>query len=323
MIKRYYDPIVNDNAGGAGNPIVPEPVKFSADNPPKSKEDWQKLAQDDPKTWMDLTQQNTDRMFRENRELQEKLAREQQEKQNLSLEINRYKGAQPIVQNVEQSANQPYSLNNFPKTEQEWDSLAIERPTFAADLRFAYLNRQNSNQTNFQSARTNYAKEVQVEHPDMYLTELDTTGQPAKDDKGNVIFKRDQNGLVIFNPNSEKGKLWEQIYKESYSPDGTNPLDNLPNAPALLRSELERRLIKKGQNVIAAQNPQKQNQVAVPGVTPPVSAKVSFGSKEEEFHVEKAIERGTWKTKEEYCQSRDNGTSGFYEQSRRPDFSKK
>ncbi len=300
---------------------TPEPIKFSAENPPKTKEDWQKLSADDPKTWMDLTQQNTDRMFRENRETKEQLERERQEKQNLSVELNRFKN--PPAPVVDNNGQKIYSTNNFPQSEQEWDALAIERPTFAADLRYAYLNRQKEVNTTFQSARTNYAKEVQVEHPDMYLSELDATGQPIKDDKGNVVLKKDQNGLVIFNANSEKGKLWEQIYNESRLPDGTNPLDRLPNAPALLRSELERRLVKNGQQVINASNPQKQNHVAVPGVTPPVSVKVSFGSKDEEFHVEKAIERGTWKSKEEYCQSRDNGTSGFYDQSRRPDFNKK
>src|SRR6266853_1291338 len=62
------------SAGRRGDGI--EAAKFSVDNPPKSKEDWQKLATDDPKTWMDLTQQNMDRTFREKRELQEKLDRE-------------------------------------------------------------------------------------------------------------------------------------------------------------------------------------------------------------------------------------------------------
>lgn len=303
-------------------PVVTEPIKFSADNPPKTKEDWQALSASDPKTWMDLTQQNTDRMFRENKELQEKLARELQEKQNLALEVNRYKSTPPPV-TVDAQGHQIYSDKNFPKTEAEWDALAIERPTFAQDLRFVYLNGQRKVTEKFQSARTNYAKEVQVEHHDMYMAEIDTSGQPIKDDKGNVVLKKDQNGFVIFNPNSEKGKLWNQIYNESYLPDGSNPMDSLPNAPALLRSELERRLVKNGNIVINASAPSRQNQVAVPGVTPPVAAKVSFGSKEEEFHVERAINRGVWKDKEEYCQSRDNGTSGHYDQNRRPDFSKK
>lgn len=312
---------INNTSVETPKVVVTPIVKFSSENPPKSKDDWNKLSQDDPKMFIDLTQQNTDRMFRENRELQEKLFREQQEKTNLTLEINRYKSNSAPV--FVPGQKQPYSINNFPKDALEWDTLAIENPTLAMDLRFAYINRQTTINTDFQRARTDYAKEVQVEHPDMYLTEIDANGQPVKDDKGNIVFKRDQSGLVIFNPNSDKGKIWEQIYKESFLPDGTNPLDNAPNAPALLRSELERRLVKKGQDVINAATPIKQNHVIGVGITPPATTKVSFGSKDEEAHVEQAIQRGTWKSKEEYCQNRDSGSSGFYDTSRRPDFSKK
>lgn len=312
--KICYDPAVNDPAGGT--PAAE--VKFSSENPPKTKEDWQKLAQDDPKTWMDLTQTNTDRMFRENKELQEKLSREQQEKENLTVELNRHKAVQPT--NPDPNNKQPYGTNNFPKTKEEWDALALEDPTFAIDLRLAFNNKQTTISTDFNRARTDYAKEVQDEHPDMYLTELDSTGAPVKDDKGNVVFKRDQNGLVIPDKNSQKWKVWEQIYNESSRPDGTNPLDAAPNAPRLMRAELERRLIQKGQTVIAQT---KQNHVAGPGVTPPVSIKVSFKSKEEEGHAEKAIQRGVYTSKEQYCQLRDGGSSGIYDQNVRPDFSKK
>lgn len=300
-------------------PIVePVIVKFSAENPPRSKEDWQKLAQDDPKTWMDLTQVNMDRTFREKRELENKLTQEQQEKQNLAAELNRLKtppanNGQPVQ----------YSTNNFPQTKEAWDNLALEDPTLAMDLRIAYSNRQNTITTDLNRARADYAKEVQAEHPELYLTELDATGNPSKDDKGNFIFKRNATGDIIFNPNSEKGKLWVQIYNESARPDGTNPLDGAPNAPRLMRAELERRLVAQGNAVIAGANNGKQNQVAAPGVPPPVSFKVSFKSSEEEAHAERAIQRGVYKNKEEYCQLRDGGTFGYYQEGRRPDFSKK
>lgn len=321
MFKKFicYDPQVNPPVGDNAS-TAPE-VKFSAENPPKTKEDWQKLSQSDPKTWMDLTQANTDRMFRENRELQEKLDRERQEKENLTVEVNRYKT--PPAPVVDNSGQPIYSINNFPKTEQEWDALALERPTFASDLRFSYLNRQQAIDTEYQRAHANYRKEVQAEHPDMYLCEIDSSGNPLKDDKGNIIHKLSATGEPIYNPQSEKGKLWEQIYLESRRPDGTNPLNNAPNAPRLMMAELERRLVKKGQAIIDKNTPPKQNHVAGPGVPPPVQVKVSFGSKDEEAHVESAIQRGTWKNKEEYCEARDNGTSGFYDSNRRPDFSKK
>lgn len=322
MIKKFmlYDPDVNGNAGGAPAPVVNEPIKFSQDNPPKSKDDWDKLSKEDPQTWISLTQQNTDRMFRENKELKERLDRESQEKQNLALEVNRYKGAQPVT---DPNGKVPFSDKNFPKTQEEWDGLFLENPTFASDLRFNYLNKQTSINTDFNRARSDYAKEVQGEHPDMYLTELDATGSPVKDDKGNAVFKRDQSGLPIFNGNSEKGKLWNQIYQESYRSDGTNALDGAPNAPRLMMAELERRLVKKGQSVIQAAEQNRQNQVAVPGVPPPVSAKVSFKTKEEEAHADLAIQRGVYKSKEEYCQLRDNDVRGVYDTNRRPDFSKK
>lgn len=297
--------------------VVPEPIKFSATNPPKSKEDWQKLANEDPKTWMDLTQVNMDRTVREKRELEEKLTREQQEKENLALELNRFK--QPPVNNGQP---QSYGINNFPQTKEAWDTLVLEDPTLAMDLRIAYSNKQNAINTDLNRARSDYAKEVQAEHPEMYLTELDAAGNPAKDDKGNIIFKRNATGEVIFNPNSEKGKLWVQIYNESSRPDGTNPLNDTPNSPRLMRAELERRLVVKGNAMIASSNG-KQNQVVAPGVPPPVQFKVSFKSNDEEAHAERAIQRGVYKNKEHYCQIRDNGTSGYYEEGRRPDFTKK
>lgn len=316
MFIRNYDPAVDPNAAAGGA----EPIKFTADNPPKNKEDWNQLAKDDPSTWINLTQHNTDRLTREKRELEQKLAVEQQEKENLAAEVNRFK-VTPIVPPVVDK-NQPFSANNFPKTEQEWDALALERPTFAADLRYAYLNRQTAIDTDFNRAHANYRKEVQAEHPDMYLTELDEVGQPKKDENGKLVLKLGANGEPLFNPNSEKGKLWEQIFNESRRPDGTNPLLTLPNAPSLMQAELERRLVKKGQSMIQAQTP-KQNQVAAPGVPPPVSIKVAFKSKEEELHVEKSIERGVYKSKEQYCQIRDGEPSGYYEESSRPDFNKK
>lgn len=299
------------------DPIV-EP-KFSADNLPKTKEDWNKLAETDPKVWGDLTQQNMDRVVRENRELQEKLNREQNEKQNLALEVNRFRSTPPVV---DPNVKVPFSSTNYPKTQEEWDGLFLENPTFASDLRFNFLNRQTSINTEFQSARSNHAKVVQAEHPDMYVTEMDGNGLPKKDDQGKLVLKRDQNGFVMLNENSEKGKLWNQIWQESARPDGSNPLSELPNAPALMQAELERRLRSKGQAMVQS-NEVKQNQVAVPGVTPPVVSKGSYRSKEEEFLAKKSIERGVYKDESDFFRVRDGGSMAVYGENRRPDFSKK
>lgn len=299
---------------------APVQIKFSSENPPKTKEDWNILAKEDPTTWISLTQANTDRIVRENRELQEKLQREQQEKQNLTLEVNRYKQP-PVV--VDPNAKPIYGTNNFPKTQEEWDGLFLENPTFATDLRQYYNNRTNTINTDFQRAQADAKKIVQAEHPDMYQVELDVNGNPRKDEHGKLILQRDSSGEPIFNPNSEKGKLWEQIYKESTRPDGNNPLLNLPNAPILMKEALEARLIKKGQSMIQSNEPPKQNQVAAPGVLPPTVTPGSYKTKEEQFHVEKQIQRGLYKDANDYFKVRDGGSQAVYDTNRRPDFSRK
>lgn len=320
MFKKFlcYDPNIPDASGNPPASTMPEPVKFSVNNPPKTKEDWNKLATDDPTTWINLTQQNTDRMVRENRELQEKLQREQQEKHNLTQEVNRYK-TPPVDPNVPV----PYSVNNYPKNQQEWDSLFLENPTFATDLRQNYNNQQISITKNFESAQANYRKEVQAEHPDMYLIEFDPNGQPLKDEHGKLVLKKGPNGEPLFNASSEKGKLWEQIYNESTRTDGTNPLNYAPNAPRLMQAELERRLRQKGQSMIQSNEPPKQNQVAAPGVPPPVAYKGEFKSTEERQHVEKAIQRGIYTNVDQYFKTRDGGSQAIYDTNRRPDFSRK
>lgn len=308
-------------------PVVPvvETKTFSAENPPKTKEEWNQLRESDVNTWATLTQSNTDRLVRENRELQEKYNLEQQEKHNLAAEVNRYK---PVVAPIQQPSVQdkPYGIDNFPKNQSEWDALAIESPTFHADLRVAYNAVENNRRTadyNAKSAQIVDARKIQEEHPDMYIPELDGQGQPKKDNNGKIVLKRDQNGGAILNIESEKGKLLSEIYRESTRPDGTNPLDNLPNAMTLMSAEVERRLIRKGQAVINQNQEIRQNQVAVPGVTPPVSQKVSFKSNEEKLHAEKAVERGVYKDVEQYCQIRDTGIAPIYDENRRPDFTRK
>lgn len=319
IVRNYYDP----NVVSGQAPIEPV-VKFSADNPPKSKEDWNKLAQDDPTTWISLTQSNTDRLVREKRELEEKFSREQQEKNNLSVELNRYKSNVPVNPVVPDGNNKvPYGTNNFPKTQEEWDGLFLENPTFATDLRQYYNNKNTSINTDFQRAQTDAKKVVQADHPDMYQAELDVNGNPRKDEQGKLILQKDSNGEPIFNPNSEKGKLWEQIYKESFRSDGTNPLLNLPNAPILMKEALEARLIRKGQSMIQSNEPPKQNQVAAPGVLPPTVTAGSYKTKEEQFHVEKQIQRGLYKDASDYFKTRDGGSQAVYDSNRRPDFSRK
>lgn len=300
-------------------PIVAEPVAPVVEIVPKTKEEWQNLAKTDPTRWQELTQQNMDRVTRESRETKEQLERERAEKQNLLQEINRYKQPPPPV-----PEGQTFTIQNPPKTQAEWDTLFIESPKYASDLNQAIEQRKISINSEFQRAFGNAAREVQGEHPDMYILEADATGQVLKDGKGKPVIKKDQNGFPMFNKDSEKGKLWDQIYKDSVAPNGVNPLDGLPNAPTLMMAELERRLVKRGQAAIESGAPVRQNQIAPQGVTPPVqSAKVKFATDGEKEHAQKAVDRGTFKNLEEYCLHRDTGNVGFYEKNSRPDFSRK
>lgn len=315
MIKIYRDPAAIEPVA---QPVVTPVVTPIVETVPKTKEEWQALAKDNPTRWMDLTQQNMDRVVRESRETKEQLERERAEKNNLSQELNRFKQPAPVV-----PEGQKFTLHNPPKTQEEWDTLFIESPTYATDLRQSINQRTISNNSEFQRAFSNAAKEVQGEHPDMYALEVDSTGQPLKDGNGKPVIKKDHNGLPIFNKDSEKGKLWEQIYKESYRPDGTNPLDTAPNAPTFMMAEMERRLVKKGSAMIQPTEI-KQNHVAPSGITPPVaSVKVKFATDAEKEHAEKAVQRGTFTSLEQYCEYRDKGERGFYEKNSRPDFSKK
>ena len=51
-------------------PEVKPDVVFSAENLPKTKEEWNGLREKDPSLWGDLSQRNFDKLFSEKKELQ-------------------------------------------------------------------------------------------------------------------------------------------------------------------------------------------------------------------------------------------------------------
>src|SRR3990167_8172349 len=76
-------------------PPVKQEATPSQDKPiPKTKEDWDNLAKEEPQRWISLTQARMDQTIRQNREFQEKLEREKTEKQNLSTELEALKKGQ-------------------------------------------------------------------------------------------------------------------------------------------------------------------------------------------------------------------------------------
>lgn len=316
LMKIYYDP----EAPAGQAPVEPVVVTPAADETPKNKEGWERLAKENPSRWIELTQPRMDQAVRESRETKELLERERQEKANLSAELERYRKPAVVI-----PEGQKYNLNSLPKNQDEWDQLFLESPTFASDLRNAAFTKQNADEISFKRAWTTSAQEVQAVHPELYVAEVGSDGQALKDGQGKPVLKRDQGGNLIFNPNSEKGKLWLQIWNESQRPDGTNPLSSTPNAPRLMKAALEQRLYERGQAMISNQAPEvKQNQVAPQGVPPPKNqVKVVFTSTDEQVRAERAVQNGVYKSLEEFCQIRDNGIQPVYDENRRPDFSKR
>lgn len=329
-LRILMDPNPEGNAGGT----PPANVKPSDQNVPKSKEEWTKLSQEDPVRFTELTQQRMDTVFRQNKELQEKMAAQEEKIKNLNLELQKF--VQPPDQGKTDDQNVPllqkYGQGRYPKTDDEWNDLFIEHPTFASDLRNTYFAEQSQRQTSFETEQAKHRKTVQLEHSDMYLPELDTDGKPKKDAQGKPVLKiHPHSGEPIFNPDSEKGKLWTQIFEEAWvvNADGTkvNPYLQMKNAPMLVMSEMERRLRAKGAAMIhQGQNNQSaadESALAPQGVTPPKNVSVRWASDEEKSHVQRQIARGVWKNEEEYMKYRDSGQIGYAEPNRRPDFSKR
>ena len=297
----------------------PKP-EYSSENMPKSKDEWNALKGSNPEKWSELTQLNVDKLYRQNKELQEQKAFAESEK--LKIENNlRYvqQQRQEQPQNID---DKNWGYNNLPKTKEDWDNLAIEDPTLHTDLRYQYNQSQRQEIESFGQAQYQARKVVQKEHPDMYVLQTDDMGNPKKDENGNFLLKLDPStNEPIFNPNSEKGKLWGEIFQE----DPT--IGNSRKAPVLLMAEMERRLRLKGKKTVEEANQErekmvKEGQVAPSGVTPSKPVKVTFKNDEEKRHAEASVARGTFSNIEEYVTFRDRSDYGIYEENRRPVFNK-
>ena len=285
---------------------MPEPIKpvepAAPDYSKYTKEQWGELAKTDPGTFAEQTQTRFDTMFRQGRESQEKLAAMETREKNLLAELN--------------------ALKTKPQTKDDWNDLFIEDPIFANDLRNEWNSRRRAQEDEYSKARTEGVKTLITEHPDMYHVEVDADGKPKLKDGKPIVMVDPQTGLYAFNAESEKGKLWMQLYNED--PQGWN---SLKNAPSLMMAEMERRLRMKGANML--QNGQNnkvdidQSGVAPEGVNPPKAVSLKFASGEERAHAQSAVNRGTAKSLEEQLQLRDQENRGYTEPNRRPDFSKR
>ena len=331
FIRILRDPNPEPPAGGPpANPPAPVAVI------PKTKEEWDSLRTSDPGRWIDLTQPRMDQAIRETREAKEQKAAADLKAKNLEAELANLKktpvtpvtpGTPPVP-----DAEVPFSPTNMPQTKDQWDELWLTDPNLAADLRVLkneqernLTDRQVKQQQEFATARRESAKDLWDRHPDMYVLERDENGQVKTDGNGKPILKIDPNlGGPMLDLESEKGKLFVEVW------NGDPGFEAAKTGPRLAMLEMERRLQDKGKAKIEAGQPPGQNAGTPPdqrgampgGVPPPVLPKVSFRSEEERAHVEKAIQRGVWKSPEEYCAMRDGKNPGFVETGRTPSFNK-
>ena len=303
----------------------PEPVKFSVHNPPKTKEDWQKLSKEDPDTWRDLTQSRMDQVIRESREVKEKLTAAEQREANYQAELASLKKKEAPA---EEEGPKEWSPENIPSTKEQWEELSLTDPILFNDLRDyarekarAAKDQQTKMVQEVESEHKKYRSEVQTQHPDMYQAETDETGQPKLDGNGKPVLKINPvTGEPFFNSESEKGKLWVQIFNED-----PQTYAGSKKGPRLLQLELERRLKDSGQKKLdqSKGTPEPDQRGTLPeGVPAPSHSKVSFTSDEEKAHAEGQVRRGLYKNLEEYCQNRDRKDTGITEKNRVPQFGK-
>jgi hypothetical protein len=123
---------------------------------PKSKDEWDKLAQENPKRWIELTQPRMDQAIREGREAREKAAALEAKQKNYEAELENFRKNAAPAPEVQDEQPKSFSMNNLPKTDEEWDLLFIEDPKKATDLRvfkanqdMEYQQRHNKEQLDF------------------------------------------------------------------------------------------------------------------------------------------------------------------------------
>lgn len=313
--------------GGSVAPAAPAEPQM-----PKTKEDWEKLAQDNPQQWIKWTQPRMDQAVREARENKEKFAAEEQKRKNLEVELENFrKGKKPEPAPEIPDPEKPFSRGNMPVTETQWDQLWLENPNLAADLRHfkneqdkTIQDRQVQVRQTFVKARQECVKTLAERHPDMYVPEKDDQGNIKMDGNGKPVLKiSPETGLPIPDLESSKFKVFNEVYIED-----SEGYDATKNGPRLAMVEMERRLrergeqqIKDGQSGQSSGAPAPDQRGVLPGgVLPPVTGKVTFTSDEEKIHATKAVERGIYKNLEEYCQLRDGKSTGFMEENRTPKF---
>lgn len=191
-----------------------------------------------------------------------------------------------------------YNEKNFPKTEEEWDDLIADFPTYGTDLRKKYLDGSNSRQTRQLAS----AKRVQEKHPEMFQRNADGS------------IKMDEKGFPVPDLENAKTKLFIEIAEEDPN------ILSVATGPELVMASVEQRMGGKKEEDVKADLEKKKREeeerlgrVKAGGTgsggsgAPPKkeAGSATFNSDAEKDAAETAVASGKYKTLEDYCATRD------------------
>lgn len=257
----------------------------------------------------EVTQEAIDRIYKEMRESKEKLDRAEAEKVQLVgrialLEKKTVPPVAPPADDKELPLNKRFNENNFPTTDEEWDDLIAEFPTYGVDLRQKFKEGTKIRISEFERRYETSRKKVEAKHPDMFV----------RDSEGNFVLDKD--GLVQIDQTNPKAQVMLKIVEADPS------IMQSPSWPTLVMEAMENRMAgKKGEEVAKELEDKKKKEeetrlkgvkagaVASGGEPPPIvkpKVEVSFNSQEEKRHAEGLVASGKIKSLEDYCAVRNS-----------------
>lgn len=262
-----------------------------------------------PKEEKPVTQEAIDAIYKKFRETDEALARSESKNVELVGRLNDTQVKPAIVPNDSDSLKDKFTTERYPQSEEDWDDLIAEHPTYGTDLRQKYLHSQQSVHDLGAQSR----KRVLDEHPDMF----------QRNASGTLILDREGNPQLDMS--TEKAKLVTEIYNKDPSVVYT------VTGPELVMAEVARRMAGEKEDKVKEKLEEEKKVaedkraagaagagVASGGQTPPVKPKVDvkFNSDSEKAQAEKMVASGRIASLEDYCSVRDNnevpyGRGGF------------
>lgn len=309
---------------------IPRAVMMGEDDPPAGgggKDKNKLVPQADVDKWYRIAKDNKEQI----EELVKKLNKSEEEKVKIvagvkALEEKLGKTVPTYVPqaNDDRPLREVFNENNFPQSEEDWDDLISESPTYGSDLRQKFLNAKST----YDGKRKTALQTLWDKHPDMF--QCDAEGKIifykvgpkgyVKDTEGNPI--PDPSGRPIMNDDSEKAKLFNEIA-------GNDPriLDSV-SAPVIIAEAMENRLSKKKEKDMKDKADKEKDEkeknrkkkvdaaaLATGGDQPPIEEtdiKIEYTSDEEKAHVQKAISQGYFKDEKDYFKKKNSGVNIGY-----------